>query len=186
MITWRQGHCLPYGENVTFWALGEIVKAHAGILESDARESVETKLDAVVPAGEDREWLRQRLRALLGLEAPSASRDENFAAWLRFVEEIAASDPTVLVFEDLHWADEALLAFVEHLATHAAGVPLLVVATARPELLEQHPAFAAGSTHVNRLSVDPLTPDETQQLVAAAARRRRGAERHGRRHRGEL
>ena len=61
--------------------------------------------------------------------------------------------------------DEALLAFVEHLATHAAGVPLLVVATARPELLERRPAFAAGSTHVNRLSVDPLTPDEAQQLV---------------------
>jgi class 3 adenylate cyclase/tetratricopeptide (TPR) repeat protein len=166
MITWRQGHCLPYGENVTFWALDEIVKAHAGILESDGREAVETKLDAVVPRGEDREWLRNRLRALLGLEAPSASRDENFAAWLRFLEEIAASNPTVLVFEDLHWADEALLAFVEHLATHVAGVPLLVVATARPELLEQHPTFAAGSTHVNRLSVDPLAPDETQQLVA--------------------
>ena len=165
-ITWRQGHCLPYGEDVTFWALGEIAKAHAGILESDTRESAETKLDAVVPGGEDREWLHQRLRALLGLEAPSASREENFAAWLRFVEEIAAGDPTVLVFEDLHWADEALLAFVEHLVTHTAGVPLLVIATARPELLEQHPTFAAGSTRVNRLSVDPLTSDETQQLVA--------------------
>ena len=127
---------------------------------------METKLDAVMPTGEDREWLRQRLSALLGLEAPTASRDENFAAWLRFVEEIAVSNPTVLVFEDLHWADEALLAFVEHLATHAAGVPLLVVATARPELLERHAAFAAGSTHVNRLSVDPLTPNETERLVA--------------------
>ena len=166
MITWRQGHCLPYGENVTFWALGEIVKAHAGILESDARESVEAKLEAVIPGGEDREWVRQRLRALLGLEAPSVSREENFTAWLRFIEEIAVGEPTVLVFEDLHWADEALLAFFEHLATHADGVPLLVVATARPELLERHPTFAAGSTNVNRLSVDSLTPDETRRLVA--------------------
>jgi predicted ATPase len=131
-ITRRQGDCMPSGEDVTFWALGEIVKAHAGILESDSREAVETKLDVVVPTGEDPEWLRSRLRALLGLEAPTASRDENFAAWLRFVEEIAGSNPTVLVFENLHWADEALLAFVEHLATHAVGVPLLVVATARP------------------------------------------------------
>ena len=165
-ITWRQGHCLPFGEDVTFWALAEIVEAHAGILDSDGREGVETKLDAIVPADEDREWLRSRLRALLGLEAPTASRDENFAAWLRFVEEVAASDPAVLVFEDLHWADEALLAFVEHLATHAAGVPLLVIVTARPELLEQQPSFAAGSANVNRLSVDPLAPGETQQLVA--------------------
>ncbi|HET6496246.1 MAG TPA: AAA family ATPase, partial [Thermoleophilia bacterium] len=166
MIAWRQGHCPPYGENVTFWALGEIVKAHAGIVENDGREAVEAKLDAVIPAGVDREWLRQRLRSLLGLEAPTAGRDENFAGWLRFLEEMAAGDPTVLVFEDLHWADEALLAFVEHLATHAAGVPILVVATARPELLEQHPDFAAGSTHVNRLSVDSLAPGETRQLVA--------------------
>ncbi len=78
---------------------------------------MEAKVDDVVPTGEDREWLRLRLRALLGLEAPPASRDENFAAWLRFVEEIAVGGPTVLVFEDLHWADEALLAFFEHLLT---------------------------------------------------------------------
>ena len=167
LVIWRQGHCPPYGEDVTFWALAEIVQVHAGILENDGREAIETKLDAVVPTGEDGEWLRSRLRALLGLEAPAASREENFAAWLHFLEEVAASDPAILVFEDLHWADEALLAFVEHLATQAAGVPLVVVATARPELLERHPAFAAGSMRVNRLSVDPLTPQETERLLGS-------------------
>ena len=83
--------------------------------------AVEAKLEAVLPEGPDRQWFRQRLRALLGLEAPEASREENFAAWLRFLEELAAAEPTVLVFEDLHWADEALLAFLEHLAAHAVG-----------------------------------------------------------------
>jgi len=166
VMTWRQGRCLPYGENVTFWALAEIVKAHAGILDSESMEGTETKLDAVLPEGADREWFRQRLRALIGLDAPAASRDENFAAWLHFLEEIAAAHPTVLVFEDLHLADEALLAFIEHLTTHADAVPLLVLAAARPELFEKHPMFLAGSAHVNRVSVGSLTPDESQQLIA--------------------
>jgi class 3 adenylate cyclase len=139
LVTWRQGRCLPYGEGITFWALGEIVKAHAGILDSDPPEVATTKLDAVLPEGDERPWFRQRLLPLLGIEATSsAGREELFTAWRRFVEHIAEHGPTVLVFEDLHWADEAMLAFLEHLADHAEGVPLLIVGTARPELFERH------------------------------------------------
>ena len=166
MIAWRQGHCPPYGENVTFWALGEIVKAHAGILDTDDRDAVEAKLEGVLPEGEDREWFRQRLRALLGLKAPQAEREENFAAWLRFLEEIAARGPTVLVLEDLHWADDALLTFVDHVASDVADVPLLLVATARLELFEAHPSFAAAG-RVNRVALEPLTEAETEMLVAS-------------------
>jgi class 3 adenylate cyclase len=169
LVTWRQGHCLPYGEGVTFWALAEIVKAHAGILETDGREAVEAKLEAVLPEGEDRPWFRERLRALLGLEAASADRDENFTAWLRFLEDLASRNVTVLVIEDLHWADDALLAFVEHVATHVADVPLFLVATARPELFERHPAFAS-SSRVNRLSVQRLSTGETERLVDSLLR----------------
>ena len=82
----------------------------------------------------DGPWLRARLRPLVGLAAPEAAREENFAAWRAFVELLAEDRPTVLVVEDLHWADAALLDFLEHLADHAEGVPLLLVATARPEL----------------------------------------------------
>jgi class 3 adenylate cyclase/tetratricopeptide (TPR) repeat protein len=164
MITWRQGRCLSYGEGVTFWALAEIVKAQAGILETDDGETVETKLEAVLPEGEDRLWLRQRLRALLGLEAAKAEREENFTARLRFVEELASREPTVLIFEDLHWADDAFLAFVEHLAGHIAHVPLMIIATARPELFERHPTFAA-SARVNRIALEPLSESETEELV---------------------
>ena len=139
--TWRQGRCLPYGEGITFWALGEIVKAHAGILESDTAERVRAKLEAVLPGGPEREWLRQRLLPLLGIEATSpAERDELFTAWRRFLELIAAERPTVLVLEDLHWADEAMLDFCDELAGRCAGVPLLVVGTARPELVERRAA----------------------------------------------
>ena len=166
LVTWRRGRCLPYGEGVTFWALGEIVKRHAGILETDDTETVEAKLDAVLPEGEDREWFRQRLRALLGLEASKAEREENFTAWLRLLEEFASRNPTVLVIEDLHWADDALLAFVEYFASHVAEVALFLVATTRPELFETHPSFAA-SGRINRVVLEPLSQMETETLVAS-------------------
>ena len=149
LVTWRQGRCLPYGEGITFWALGEILKAHTGILESDPPAVAREKLDAVLPEGAEREWFKQRLLPLLGIEATSsAEREELFTAWRRFLEGVAEADPTVLVFEDLHWADEAMLAFLEQLADLAEGVPLLIVGTARPELYERHPDYAAGMRNV--------------------------------------
>jgi class 3 adenylate cyclase/tetratricopeptide (TPR) repeat protein len=162
LVNWRQGRCLPYGEGITFWALGEIVKAHAGILESDPAAVAAAKLETVLPDGDERPWFRQRLLPLLGIEATSAAtQEELFTAWRRFLELMAEDRPTVIVFEDLHWADDALLAFFEHVANRAEGVPLLLVGTARPELYEHHPLFAG-----NRISLTPLSESETSQLVA--------------------
>jgi class 3 adenylate cyclase/tetratricopeptide (TPR) repeat protein len=166
LVTWRQGRCLPYGEGVTFWALGEIVKAHAGVLDTDTPAVADEKLGLVLPSGPDREWFGQRLHALLGLDAAKAEREENFAAWLRFLEDLAGSGPTTLVFEDLHWADDALLAFLEYVAVHACPVPLFVIATARPELLEKHPSLVA-APRVNRISLEPLSSEETTSLVTS-------------------
>ncbi len=166
--TWRQGRCLPYGEAITFWALGDIVKAHAGILESDGPDVAIAKLETVLPEGDERPWFRQRLLPLLGIEATStAEREELFTAWRRFLEHIAERDPTVLVFEDLHWADDAMLAFLEHLADRVQGVPLLVVATARPELHEHHPDFTNGLLNANTIQLAPLSEGETGRLLSA-------------------
>jgi class 3 adenylate cyclase len=168
LVTWRQGRCLPYGDGITFWALGEIVKAHAGILESDPPDVATAKLDVVLPEGEERPWFRQRLLPLLGIEANStAEREEQFTAWRRFLEHIAEQDPTVLVFEDLHWADEALLAFLEHLADRAEAVPLLVIGTARPELFERHPDYTARLRNVTPINLMRLSEEETARLVSA-------------------
>jgi class 3 adenylate cyclase/tetratricopeptide (TPR) repeat protein len=166
-LTWRQGRCLPYGDGITFWALGEIVKAHTGILETDDQETATTKLGAVLAEGPDREWLRQRLLPLVGVDASSkAEREELFTAWRTFLETVAEQTPTVLVFEDIHWADDAMLAFLEHLADHVEGVPLLLVCTARPELYDRHATFTASLHNANRVNLAPLTDAETADLVA--------------------
>jgi tetratricopeptide (TPR) repeat protein len=174
LVTWRQGRCLPYGDGITFWALGEIVKAQAGVLESDPSAEVSGKLgaalDALLPDSPERGWLRARLAPLLGIAGPDtvkAERAELFAAWRRFVEAMAASRPLVLVFEDLHWADAAMLEFLEHLVERSADLPLLIVATARPELLERHPGWGDGIPAATRIPLGALTDLDTARLVAA-------------------
>ena len=95
LVTWRQGRCLPYGDGITFWALGEIVKAQAGIFETDEQEVAADKLDAMIPPGDaDREWLRLRFAPLVGLASdPGTAREELFTAWRRFLESVAELAP---------------------------------------------------------------------------------------------
>ena len=173
LITWRQGRSLPYGEGVTFWALGEIVKAQAGILENDSAEQARAKLRRAVAElvvdGAEQELLDVHLRALAGIggEKAAASEGESFAAWRRFLEVLAEQRPLVLVFEDLHWADDALLDFVDELVERVADVPLLVLSTARPELLERRPGWGGGKPNAVTLSLPPLPDDATARLVAS-------------------
>jgi class 3 adenylate cyclase/tetratricopeptide (TPR) repeat protein len=170
IISWRQGRSLPYGERVSFWALGEIVKAHAGILESDDAATAEEKLVAMVETlAEDEqegEWLARHTRPLVGLEgAEHAEREEAFAAWRRLLEAAAEQRPLVLVFEDLHWADDGLLDFVDQLADWATTVPLLIVGTARPELLDRRPGWGGGKRNAFTLSIGALSNEETAVLL---------------------
>jgi class 3 adenylate cyclase/tetratricopeptide (TPR) repeat protein len=165
-VVWRQGRCLPYGDGITFWALGEIVKAHAGILESDGPAEAASKLRGAVEAMEDARWLEDRLRPLIGLTAEEAvEQEESYAAWERFLEEIAADGPLVLLVEDLHWADPALLAFLERLVDWSTGLPILVVCTGRPELYERHPTWGGGTRNSTTVSLSPLSARETTELV---------------------
>src|SRR2546429_5299154 len=149
-----------------------MVKAECGILESDTPAQAATKLARAVAEGDpDRAWLLARLAPLVGAPAEAAGQEESFAAWRRFCEGLAAERTTVLVFEDLHWADPALLAFLEHLADWAEGVPLLLLCTARPELYERHPAFGASARNAQRINLAPLSDAETAQLVSALLER---------------
>jgi class 3 adenylate cyclase/S1-C subfamily serine protease len=166
-VAWHQGRCLPFGANIMFWALSEVVRDAAGVLDGDGVARTEARLEAVLPKGADRQFLRTRLRPLLGLDAAEASREENFAAWRGFLERLAAEHPVVLAVEDLHWADEAMLAFMDHLAQSESSVPLLVLASARPETADiagPGSGFVAAATHV---ALGPLSGEETAELARA-------------------
>ena len=172
LTRWRQGRCLPYGDGIAFWALGEIVKAECGILETDSPDEVESKLEQALPRDDpEYAWLKARLAPLVGAGGEPASQAEAFNAWRRVLETWAEGRETVLVFEDLHWGDEALLSFLEHLADWSEGVPLLLLCTARPELYEQHPGFGANARNTQRINLPPLTDEETARLVASLLER---------------
>jgi class 3 adenylate cyclase/tetratricopeptide (TPR) repeat protein len=173
LVAWRRGHCPAYGEAVGFWALGEVVKEQAGILESDDPRAGAAKLDTAVRAvaadPAEREWLKARLAPLVGLATAAeagAGRAESFMAWRRFLELVAAHGPLVLVVEDLHWAEPALLDFLEELVGRAGPVSLLLVVTARPELLERRPGWGARPAAAT-VALAPLDDRQTAQLLAA-------------------
>jgi class 3 adenylate cyclase/tetratricopeptide (TPR) repeat protein len=169
---WRQGRSLPYGDGVSFWALGEMAKSHAGILESDDAEVAKKKLRAAVAHAIDdsaeARWIEGHLRPLVGLSGEAGTPErgaEAFSAWRRFFEGLTEQYPVVLVFEDLHWADDGLLDFVDYLLEWATDVPLLVVCTARPELLERRPGWGGGKRNAVTISLSPLSDDESTLLL---------------------
>jgi class 3 adenylate cyclase/tetratricopeptide (TPR) repeat protein len=173
LVFWRRGRSLAYGEGVTFWALSEMVKAQAGILESDSSGQAGDKLreavERYVSDPTEVSWVERHLRPLAGLEAEETSagdrRGEAFAAWRRFLEALAEERPLVLVFEDLHWADDALLDFVDHLVDWASGVPILALCTARPELLVRRSAWGGGKVNSSTIRLSPLSEGETATLI---------------------
>ncbi len=172
LVRWRQGRCLPYGDGIAFWALGEIVKAECGILETDTPEEAAAKLDRALPAeSPDFAWLKARLLPLVGAGGEPVSQDETFTAWRRVLESWADGRESVLVFEDLHWADEALLSFLEHLAGWAQDVPLLLLCTTRPELYERNPTFGAQAQNAQRINLSPLSEEETARLIGVLLER---------------
>ncbi len=168
-LTWRTGRCPPFGENVTFAALADIVKAEAGILDTDPAASAAQRLTTAVgelvgPAERDR--VTDALRPLVGLPGTPLPAEEAESAWRRFLLALAARRPTVLVFEDLHWADDAMLRFVELLGAAARDVPLLLLCTARPELVERDPSWAGTITGSVTITLPPLRDTGIAALYA--------------------
>jgi class 3 adenylate cyclase/tetratricopeptide (TPR) repeat protein len=171
---WRQGRSLPYGEGATFSALTDILKAQAGILETDDETTADAKLRAavanLVPEEAEARRLERYLRPLVALagedEPEGESPTETFAAWRQFFEAMAEQRPLVVVFEDIQWADDGLLDFVDHLVDWSGRLPILVVCTARPELLERRPGWGGGKLNATTLSLSPLSDEDTARLFA--------------------
>jgi len=166
-VTCRRGRCLAYGEGIGFWPLSEIIKQQVGLAETATEGEARARLETAVEGMPDAPWLRARLAPLVGLPGEGGERDELFTAWQRFLDEVAARGPLVLVLEDLHWADPALLVFVQRLAEWSTGVPILVLCTARPELYERHPGWASGLVNVITLRLGELDHSATTLLAQA-------------------
>ncbi len=172
-ISWCEGRSLPYGSGSSFWALAEMVRAQAAILVTDPPAVADEKLSRLTSevAPDAAAWVQRHLSRLIGGagrrgEAGDGDRhDETFAAWRRFFEGLADRGPLVLAFEDLHWADDGLLDFIDYLVDWATGAPMLVVCTARPELLERRPGWSGGKPNAVTVSLAPLSDDDTARLI---------------------
>jgi len=170
-VYWHRGRCLAYGEGVAFWALVEMVKSRCGIAEEEESESARAKLNRmlqehVADPGE-RHRIEPRLAHLLGLEeGASHSREDLFSAWRLFFERLAENSPTVLVFEDVHWADTAVLDFIEHLLEWSRNHPLFIITLARPEFTERRPGWGAGGRNFTSLYLEPLPAETIRELLA--------------------
>ena len=174
VVFWRQGRCVPYGEGISFWALGEVIKAQAGILESESPDDTRRKLTAMVDDfiedKRDRDWIRSRLAPLVGGDlAATAEREELFSAWLRFLEAMAARNPLIMVIEDLHWADDLMIEFIDFVVDRSVYSPILLVGTARPELFDDRPQWGGGQRNASSIALSPLSETETADLVDALA-----------------
>jgi DNA-binding SARP family transcriptional activator len=160
------GHCPPYGRDITFWPVAEMVRTAADVPLGMPGERVERRIARLLrAAGEaDAGFVTGQLLGLLGLADLSTSPEDIAWALRRFLIAVARGRPIVVVFEDLHWAEDTLLDVIEHLAA-TTTVALLVVATARPELLERRTTWGAGRPNATNLTLGPLDDEACAQLL---------------------
>jgi class 3 adenylate cyclase len=166
---WHQGRCPSYGDGVTFWALAEMVRGRARIADTDdddtARAQLAVCLRQYIPDADERRWIEPRLGHLIGIERVSGDRDELFGAWRRFFERVAEQSTTVLVFEDLQWADAGLLDFVESLLEWSRTSPVMVLTLARPDLDDRRPSWGHGVRSSSTLHLDRLADADIATMV---------------------
>jgi class 3 adenylate cyclase/tetratricopeptide (TPR) repeat protein len=177
----RTGRCLPYGSGIVFWALGEVLRAECGIVESDSSEQAWQKLrsyvaDLMGTASQHSDREAALIGRLLGVDVPpelapdeddpERMREAFLSALRRGIEAIAARRPFVIAFEDIHWADDGLLDAIEHLAQWVRA-PLMLICLARDELLDRRPSWGGGRRSATQLMLSPLSDEDSRELVRA-------------------
>jgi class 3 adenylate cyclase/tetratricopeptide (TPR) repeat protein len=160
-----RGRCLPYGQGITFWPLAELVRAAAGIEDADPPEVAQQRIGALTGAGGDP--VRARVAAAIGLSEEPFALEELFWGARKLLEHLAEERPLVAVFEDLHWAERSFLSLLEHV-TDSSDAPILIIGTARQEVLDLEPTLGAGARGA-RITLPPLTADDTARVLDALA-----------------
>jgi len=166
---WHTGRSPAYGEGISFWALGEMVRRRAGLLETDDVPTTRAKITETVvrwiPDPDERRWIEASLLALLGVESMTGGSEQLFGAWRTFFERIAAEGTVTMVFEDFHYADTGLIDFVDHLMEWGRTSPIYVLTLSRPELLGKRPDWGAGKRNFVSLYLEPLSPAAMGELL---------------------
>src|SRR5207249_4966150 len=155
----RTGRCLPYGDGITYWPLGEVLKEHFGILDSDTPERAMTRL-----SGHEILGLALGLDVAGGLH-PLDARERLHAAAVGFLEELARKRPAVNLVEDIHWAEDDLLELLNRVVRDARA-PIVLLATARPELFDRRPEWGSGRRNATTIWLEPLPSEATSQMLS--------------------
>ena len=180
-----EGRCLPYGEGITFWALGEMVRRAAGIDEADPPADALAKIAGLMNGNDDAALVRDRVGAAIGLSDATGAIQETFWATRRLLEALAADRPVVAVFDDIHWAEPTLLDLLEYVAGFSRDHPVLVLCMARPELRETRPEWDRAGTVITLSPLDPATSEDLiQNLIGSPGSRPRSAIASSRRREG--
>lgn len=161
-----RGHCLSYGDSVTFWPIIEIVHHAAGIESADSPDRVRQRLAELVSDEDQADKIALHVAQLLGTTADVELPGDTPWALRRLLEALARADPLVVIIEDLQWAEPTLLEALEHIAQHAIDTPIMLVGIGRPdELLRRHPHWPSGKLNVTSVQLSPLSDEEAEQLV---------------------
>ncbi|MEO5939879.1 MAG: adenylate/guanylate cyclase domain-containing protein, partial [Candidatus Limnocylindrales bacterium] len=161
--------CLPYGQRLTYWPMRAILLAIIGLADDTTPDDLRARLTSWLVAAGDHEPKRtsELLAATIGAaETEGSDRIALFAAWRRFAELAAERAPLVLVIEDLHWSSDSLLDLIESILQPRADVPLLMIALARPELLDRRPGWGGGRRNAVSIALEPLLVPDVAELVA--------------------
>jgi class 3 adenylate cyclase/tetratricopeptide (TPR) repeat protein len=160
-----RGRCLPYGEGITYFPIVDAIKQAAGLADFDLPDVIEAKVCSVLEGDEHQELVCRHVSELLGV-AETTAGEETFWAIRRFFEATARDRPLVLVFDDIHWGERTFLDLVEHVADWSRGSSILLLCMARSELLDVRPAWGGGKPNAITVSLEPLSEDESESLIA--------------------
>jgi len=161
-----RGRCLPYGEGITYWAVAEIVRQVAGIVDDDAADKARERIDAFVAGLPEAAAIARGLVGLIGLEA-SAGQEELVWAFRRALEHVADKGPLVVLIDDIHWAEPTLLDLIESVADLVRDSPILFVCPARPEFLDERPTWGGGKLNATTILLEPLAEGSALELIDA-------------------
>jgi DNA-binding SARP family transcriptional activator len=160
-----RGRCLPYGEGITYWPVMEAVKEAAVLDDTEPAEESRRKLAMVVEGEEEAELIGKRVAEVIGLTEATGGAEGSFWAVRRLFETLAQSRALVLVFDDIHWGEPTFLDLVEHLAEWTRDAPILLVCLARPELIDMRPGWGGGKLNATSILLEPLSEQESTQLI---------------------